>query len=251
MKVPLSQLKISVNLDQSPKAGTYQETLKLSAHITKNPWSPIIFRGNKRLETNFMFSDWAVLDYENGTTIEEAIKTFCDCIHIIGTTKSHTPEAHRFRVCIPWEQRINSLHLFKHNQRVMIEYYDTDPQCKDGARFYFPCKEIISVSTEGFRMSVKEPPPVLDKRREVQNVGLSSCVTFFMRNTIVQGKRNFQIYQVAKDLFRIGMSKIVVEEFVVKSPTYRDSVVEGELLSEIRQTINSAWRSVHNESGQE
>jgi hypothetical protein len=158
-EIPLSELKVSINLDQKPKSGAYIESRRISKHILTKSWSPIVFKGGERLQKNFLFSDWGVLDYENGTTLEEAQNNFCDCVHIIGTTKSHTEESHRFRVLIPWMERITDLETFRYNQASFINKYDTDQACKDGARFYFPCTKIVSVNTEGFRLDVKAPPP--------------------------------------------------------------------------------------------
>lgn len=247
-EIPLKDLCVSINLDNRPKAGLYESTTKLSLHITKKSWSPIVFKGAIRLQKNFLFSDWAVLDYDGGqTTLEDAINTFCDCVHIIGTTKSHTGDHHRFRVCIPWETRISDLNKFRFNQDEFIKSHDTDAQCKDGARFYFPCKEIVSINSEGFRATVYEPPKEnVQKAHNHSKTGFSSAVTFFMKNPIVQGNRNTQIYQVSKDLFRIGLDKHVVFQIILKAPTYRDMNVSPDLSREIEETMDSAWRSISN-----
>lgn len=252
-QIPLAELCVSINLNNTPKAGSYHKATKLSTHILNKSWSPIIFRNSYRNQDHFLFSDWAVLDYDDGeTTIEAAQNTFCDCVHIIGTTKRHTPEKHRFRVCIPWTERIENLEVFRYSQSKIIEEHSTDGQCKDGARFYFPCKEIFSINAEGFRASVETPPKKVFKPPfEHSKTGFSSAVTFFMKNIIHKDKnghdhRNTQIYQVSKDLFRIGLDKRVVYEIIIKSPTYRDNRVSGGLENEIQETMESAWRSVKN-----
>lgn len=246
MKIDLSALKVSVN-DADGKVGPFIEAFKLSQHILKRPWSPIIFKNNQRKQENFLFSDWAVLDFDNGYTLEEAQHDFCDCIHIIGTTKSHTDDKHRFRVCIPWEHRINNVEVFKHNQKRLISKYASDGQCKDAARFYYPCKEIVSFRSHGFRQEVSLDIPKKSEAVQYKKTGFSSAVTFFMKNVIVVGNRNVQIYQVAKDLFRIGLSQGTILDIVLRSPTYRDMKVDGDLLWEIKCTIGSAQRAVDNE----
>lgn len=247
-EIALKDLSVSINTDGNPKSGRYSAITKLSQYITKLSWSPVIFKSGIRLQKNFLYSDWAVLDYDDGmSTVEDAVSRFCDCVHIIGTTKSHTPEHHRFRVCIPWMERIEDLDKFRFNQTEFIKDYDTDAQCKDGARFYFPCKKIISVSAEGFRVNVKKPPKETPKKAQKHvKTGFSSAVTFFMKNPIHEGKRNMQIYQVSKDLFRIGLDKQVVYQLILKSPTYRENNVSDDLAREIQETMDSAWRSVVN-----
>jgi len=248
-EIALIDLAVSINFDCKPKSGIYEPAKKLSQHILNKSWSPIIFKDNRRLESNFLYSDWAILDYENGSTLEEARNTFCDCIHLIGTTKSHTKEAHRFRVCIPWSERITDLATFKYNQTRFIEDHDTDAQCKDGARFYFPCTTIYSANIEGFRVDVKPPPKAEEivKNYTVESTGFSQLVNFFMKNKMNLGDRNKRVYQVAKDLLRIGLDKQVVGQIILRSPTYRDNIeIPPSLKTEITDTINSAWRSLKN-----
>lgn len=246
-QIPLEQLTVSKNIGLNPKSSLFVETKKLSKILTIYSWSPIIFHNGERREKNFSYSDWAVLDYDDGmTTVEQAVNTFSDCIHIIGTTKSHTDEHHRFRVCVPWSERITSLDVFKHNQATLVKNYDTDKQCKDGARFYYPCKRIVSVNGEGFRVEVDfKIPKKSFTPKSFTKTGFSSAVTFFMKNVRDEGFRNEQVYQVAKDLFRIGLDKQCVEQIIMKSPTYRDTSVSTSLQAEIRATMESAWRSIN------
>lgn len=251
-EIPLCDLVVSTNSDKKPKSGDYISGHKLSQVIATHPWSPIAFRDNYRKGTNFLFSDWAVLDYDDGmTTVAQAIEQFCDCIHIIGTTKRHQESHPRFRVCIPWSHRIEDLDTFKFNQKKIIKENDTDAQCIDGARFYYPCREIVSINPTGFRMDVLQPTETQKKtehRHKSEKSGFSSAVTFFMKNVMEEGKRNFQIYQVAKDLFRIGLLRRTIKDIVLSSPTYRYKKISDELSAEIDQTIESAWRSINDEN---
>lgn len=262
-EVALKDLCVSINIDNRAKGGDYAKVLRLSSYILKNPWSPLVFKegmngvhrnklkkggiGPNRHTKNFLFSDWAVLDYDDGqVTLEEAINTFCDCVHIIGTTKSHTAKQHRFRVCVPWSERITDLNKFLFNQEELVKHHDTDGQCKDAARFYFPCVQIVSINAEGFRATVKDPPKEIPKKvYKHSKTGFSSAVTFFMKNVIQVRQRNTQIYQVSKDLFRIGLDKQVVKALIIKSPTYRDLTIPVNLEREIEITMESAWRSLN------
>ena len=251
MHVPLAQLTVSVNTDGRPKSGKYHPSQKLSKAMTAGAWSPIVFRDSIRLQTHFLYSDWAVLDFDSGRTIGEAINQYQDCIHIIGTTKSHTEDHHKFRVCIPWERRITDLNCFRYNQKFLIDDNESDQQCRDGARLYYPCRQIVSVSAEGYRMEVREAPKEAAKTFTHSDTGFSTAVNFYMRNVIFnenvkEKKRNVHVYQVSKDLFRIGLSDNCVEELILKSPTYRDTIISDSLLNEIRSTMKSAWRSVNN-----
>lgn len=137
----------------------------IEEHVTKSIWSGAVWAGGTRKESNFEYSDWACLDFDTGEmSLSEAVRTFVDCHHIIGTTRSHgkgkggSPPCDRFRVAIPWSKRITDRLSYRYNMQELVKSYPCDSQCIDGARLYFPCVEIISLSFDGFRQEVKTMP---------------------------------------------------------------------------------------------
>lgn len=133
--------------------------------MTSNIWSGIVWKDGRRKASNFLFSDVCVLDFDDGQmTLREAQKVFCDQIHILGTTRSHQKEkqgiiSDRFRVVIPWERRITDSKEYRYNMEKVVRDYPADSQCVDAARLYFPCKEIVSISDDGYKRSVLDKPP--------------------------------------------------------------------------------------------
>ncbi|NQY01049.1 MAG: hypothetical protein HRT70_07970 [Flavobacteriaceae bacterium] len=121
--------------------------------IVAKVWSPSIFKNGTRNKESFLCSNWCVLDFDEGMTLNDALNTFCDTQHIIGTTKSHQTEKNglicdRFRVCIPWEKQIIDAEHYQQNIERMIIHYDTDTSCSDPARLFYPCTAIISINDD-------------------------------------------------------------------------------------------------------
>jgi hypothetical protein len=208
----------------------------------------MIFKNGVRREANFLYCDWAVLDFDDGLDLEQAVNTYQDCTHIIATTKSHTEEHHKFRVCIPWSHRIETIQDLRHNQTKLLKRHGSDPACKDGARFYFPCIKIISWSKTGYREDVETAPPPKKVPRGVGSLtGFSKSVLYFTRHTIKVGRRNLTVSNVAKDLFRMGLHRETVLDLILMSPTYRGETISGQLLNEIKTTIERARKKVDGE----
>lgn len=143
----------------------FKPSFDLPKAMVSSIWAGIVWRGGYRRADNFLHSDWAVLDFDSGEmTLREAICTWVDCIHVVGTTKSHQlakdgrPPVDRFRVAIPWDRRITDGKTYRYNMVELTEKYPADTQCKDAARLYYPCTAIVSQSDEGYRMDVKNPP---------------------------------------------------------------------------------------------
>lgn len=181
---------------------------RLSETILKSVWSPIVWAKGHRTRENFKFADWLVLDFDDGELpLENAINnTFCDMIHLIGTTRSHTPEAPRFRVCIPFERRINEIDLYEGNLAFYSQKHGSDPKPTTGAYPFFPCREIIAKKTEG------EFATVYDKKRKQgepwdgQITALSRFALSVISQKIVPtGERDTTAFRLAKDFLKSGM----------------------------------------------
>jgi predicted P-loop ATPase len=69
-------------------------------------WSAATFEPCLRATTNVRSLSAAVLDYDGGATIAEAVGTWRACFGFLHTTKSNTPEAPRFRVVLPFSRPV-------------------------------------------------------------------------------------------------------------------------------------------------
>lgn len=140
----------------------------LAGFIVTRSWSPIVWRDGLRHQSAFLYADFLALDFDGDgmMTLAEAQRSFADCRHVIGLTKSHglpkghKPPADRFRVVMPFERRITSLAEYRYTVGRYARRYDADELCIDGARFFFPCRNTVGLPvTEGFEQDVYEPPP--------------------------------------------------------------------------------------------
>jgi hypothetical protein len=184
---------------------------KLSETILKSVWSPIVWAKGHRKRENFQFADWLVLDFDNGELpLENAVNNvFCDMIHLIGTTRSHTEEAPRFRVCIPFERRITELDIYEGNLAFYSDKHNSDPNPTTGAYPFYPCQKIVSKKFDG------EKADVLEKRRDVaalekwdgQPGPLSRYAQAIIGKGVVdKGERDQTAFRLAKDLIKAGLS---------------------------------------------
>lgn len=225
---------------------------RIGHSFTKHAWSGCVWDNGRRLEECFLYSDWCILDFDDGEmTLAEATKTFCDCIHAIGTTRSHQKDklgvvCDRFRVAIPWAERITDLHTFRHNMIVLRKSFPLDKKCHDGARFYFPCIAVTSMSAEGYTQEVLEaPPPKVYEPRPPGVVPLSAMLCF--QRAVRPGERNQTFYKATKDLYRAGKSADEILHAIFSSPTYIGQI-DPLLIREIESTVSSAIKSVNAES---
>lgn len=131
------------------------EIIKISVMMARYVWSPIVWKNGHRLNENFHRADWIALDFDEGLTLIEAKENiFADRVCIIGTTKSHQKPKNgiicdRFRVMLKLQLPITNAVAYKAQIQNHVDNYGCDSAAKDGARFFWPCRDIVVVSPEG------------------------------------------------------------------------------------------------------
>lgn len=145
---------------------TYQGKLnaaKFCEIMLSKVWSPVVWRHGTRHRSNFISCNYLALDFDDGRWTLESTKEWVEennYSSIIGTSKSHQkekktpsgvvqPACDRFRVVIPFQAAIEDIDLYEYNMKKIMENIPTDPSCKDGARYFFPCKTITNISQGG------------------------------------------------------------------------------------------------------
>lgn len=211
-------------------------------------WSGCVWRAGERRSASFHSSRWAVLDFEDPDyQLAEAVKVFSDCIHVIGTTKSHRTDKLKigrsidcFRVAIPWERPITDQRTYQYNMRHLAHLYPADEKATDVARLFYPCKEIVSVESEGFVLPVHEAPPERPREPVVTGV-IPAWAAAKLACGIPSGRRNAMAYSIGKDCLRAGFSEAEVLRLVTAA--MEEPLPEKELTA----TIASAMRAVYGE----
>jgi len=202
---------------------------KLTDVITTHAWSPIIFKDGYRGSTNFLYSNWCVLDFDSGYSIEEARRAFCDLIHIIAPTRKHTPDSHRFRLAIPWERTISDLETYTHNMSSLVGCFDVDASCKDGARMFFPSRFIHAINLEGEKMEVLPAPPPKDlwirfpTFRDLGHKAIPPRVEQQLEIIYEDGERNAAFFHIACELYRSGYDAEEIEQIIRERGKWEDN----------------------------
>lgn len=223
----------------------------LSSVITSCIWAGVGWAGGRRKESNFLFSDWCVLDFDSGQmTLSEAIRNWCDCAHVIGTTKSHMIPKNgvtcdRFRVAIPWETRITDIKTYRYNMLKLTETYPIDSQCKDGARLFFPCTAVISQSKDGYKQEVSAVPAGWGKLQEVNKdiVGsgyIPSHVRRWVDNPAKPGTIRATYFKIGAELHKYGF-ELDDSVRIVSSGRVYDNATAADPLKELRECVSNGW----------
>ena len=71
------------------KVAPITDVTRIANGISRFAWSGILWRDGRRAEEEFLSAAWCVFDFDGGFDLQEALRAFTDCVHIIGTTKSH------------------------------------------------------------------------------------------------------------------------------------------------------------------
>lgn len=223
--------------------------------VTQMPWSPIIWKGGKRAEANFVEAHYLALDFDAPQfTLDAAInEVFCDYKCIIGETRSHRKmkggiNCDRFRVVIPFDKPITNLRTYRYNMHRAFERFEyADKSCKDGARFYYPCTRRRFYEPHGDVWETERytpdwfEKPTFDQTNFRQT--LSPWARAMLTNVIPIGQRNTSCYRLGKDLCKAGFDFDAAVNLVVKSPTYQGAV-DATLLREIQQSMRNGYKTV-------
>lgn len=240
---------------------------RLATTMCNYVWSPIIWKTGHRCNENFHRADFIGLDFDGTMTLDDAKNTFCDCVMVIGTTKSHRVVkdgviADRFRVVLRTELTITNLTTYRHAVKKYIDHYDADQSCADGARFFWPCKDIIVVNPDGDPEEIEvleeksqdhyDPKQIRVSRDNFKRFGLPRWIKLFLDKGQIPrwyGSRNYTCNQVARRLLCLQFSPEQIIGMLKKSPfnrkfsplTGKDRVIDDR---EIERTVKSATQYV-------
>ncbi len=229
---------------------------RLSKAITNYAVSFGVFRGGHRMKDNFIKSNWIGLDFDVGVSLSSIQKTFCDHIHLLGTTKSHQvakgnePPCDRFRLFLKLNDTVTDVKKYESLVSHFIDRYEADEQCKDAARFFWPCKEIVSIEAEGFSVEVQE---ILDVEEESTSYDYSDYkavkaippwVEHWLRFGVRDLTRNIHCYKSAIILSQCGYNPDEIYDIVMNSaiPISKDPKVAKEVRSAVNSGVKRAAR---------
>lgn len=228
---------------------------ELSWLVVSHVWSPIIWKDGRRRQDCFVASDYLALDFDSPEfPLVDAMRSFQGLAHLIGTTRSHRKEkggvvCDRYRVVVKWSARIESVELYRHNVRAALRMYpDADHACKDGARFFFPCSEIVQLEEDGDTWDV-EPLPVVAQTHAAatyrKQVHLSRFAVFCLENVMPLHTRNTACFRLGCEFSRLGVELDDAIARICASPTYAnvDMARNRELFMEIEKCVRHGYQA--------
>lgn len=225
------------------------ETENLS-DIINHPWSPIITKEPYLIEENYKECTYLVLDIDNSPDqkqlrLDESLALFAPFKHVIATTKNHQvekvtkggkvkPATDRYRVILFFDKPVTDLSHYKNLWNFYVEYLGlreiVDP-LKDGARFYYPSKEIISKKLEGLDLKtevkledrLRRGPKVAMTKKELNQLGeglkgaISKRTLSFLAQQASHEPWHHRFYTAALDLKTQGYTEDEAAEELAKA----------------------------------
>jgi hypothetical protein len=180
---------------------------------------------------------------------------------MIGTTKSHQkekksktssvikPPVDRFRVIIPAVGFSSNILQFNYQmKRVAKAFYGIDSSCAEGARFYWPCREIVChTSGKSYRAVKPASTEVLLKKieqlkkndRELGRAGfIPHDVLAFIKYGVSQGQRRPSLFKFAAKLTRYGWSRDEIMSKLLEAPFYKEDLKIHDMMRQIERGIS-------------
>lgn len=221
-------------------------TDQMEFYITNMCWSPCVWEKGIRLKQNFLGTELLVLDIDKDWRIEDAIdyvkqaEAWC----LIGTTKSHTDEQHRFRLIMRWRKRITDVSLYEHNLDRFIATTPADRACRDGARFFYPCREIV-YAQDGLSIPVLDIPPrkPVPSQPHFKMDRVPPWMQEELRAGVPEGRRNRTTFRFALHLKQRGVLQNEAEQILAPI------VSPGFTKTELDKAVWSAWRYNRGQNG--
>jgi hypothetical protein len=222
----------------------------IAAIITKRPWSPAVFRDNKRSNANFLYADYFGLDFDGEMTLQdaEAWLEAQNLRYIIGLTKSHTDGDHCFRVIVPWHERICDGFQYTENIKALAKMLPIDEGSWQCGRFYTPCKQIYKVSTGGLPavwFTFERPPPRVVLPALAHGKHIPAWARDCLEFGVAPHTRNLTIYKIACDMFRNRFThEEIIREILNSAIDFKfpDLLTEEELHIVVR-SASERWQN--------
>ena len=202
----------------------------LSEIILKHAWSPIVWKDGIRNTSNFISSDFLVLDFDKPgeESMQEVNWSFQDHKRIIATTRSHGILKNgiicdRYRLIIPFSKTIYQYSDYRYQYAEALKRFPwADKSCLDGARFFFPSKEIICMDRDAeFYWELKDQPlnnfaPEIKAIKEIRKIP-PWCLRFINDGVVLSGSRNLTLLGVCYEMFSVGFSESEIRKIVLTS----------------------------------
>lgn len=206
---------------------------ELASVVVRYAVSPCMWAGGIRKRENFRFADWLGLDFDSGLTLFEARRAFSPYLHVIGTTKSHQVDkggakCDRFRVFLKFANRCRSKEDYEATADRFIKKYGAD-KCRDTARFFWPCKEIVVCQYWGKVIHAVDTSEVQQRKAEMLLERYEKLRLYYRPNGAIPGwinrafeygsseSRQLLSFKIGSCLKKLGFSEQTVVDRIMSS----------------------------------
>jgi hypothetical protein len=213
--------------------------------ITHHIWSPILWSDGVRKRNNFLSCHYIALDFDDGQWTLEDAKTWVtnkNLKAILGTSKSHqiekvsgsgkvSPPVDRFRLVVPFAQKVTDRDEYEYNMRELMEFIPCDISCKDAARFFYPCKEIyyirdqgngfdpVAIPEEVLRDQAEHLQQIKAQYKEYRRTGLIPMWAISkLKHGAPEGERHTTCYRLGATLHQCGWDTEKILKAIAVSP---------------------------------
>lgn len=236
---------------------------ELADYITRYTWSPCLYKDGHRKQIHFIGADMMALDFDDGyPTLHEAQLMFWPYKHLIATTKSHQvkkgdkPACDRFRVVLCFEDIITDMYSYRASVAPIVKEYGSDQKPKDAARFFFQCKDIISLKLKGETLAIKKGrKPDKTKQKKIsehfKKTGpqkiehFPSHIQHFFRFGTRPGERNDSVFKVAIYLISHGYSQQQAIDMIESVDFNRTDWQDNETQNTVESAFRTFNESIH------
>jgi hypothetical protein len=229
--------------------------------ILKYPNSHCLWAHGIRKIENFRKAMWLGLDFDEGLSLEDAIKIFDPYMHVIATTRNHQktkgnkPPCDRFRVFVMLSEIIRDADQLTMTIDELVKKHGCDEQAKDAARKWNPCKEIIVSKYIGKPYKpvnieiVKERKRITNERIAKRTARLNAYYVpgkvippqarVLLDHGTIDGDRNEACFRVSRDLKKVGYTESEALELIWNSPIPIDR--SDKVFREIKDVVRRVY----------
>ena len=211
------------------KTGSFES---LGKYLVKEVWSPVVWSPGYRKKLNFKETHLIGLDFDDGALSLEDAVTYVKEIEvscIIGVTKSHLlekvsssgevkPPCDRFRIIIAAE-KCTSLLDYEYTNKIFMDNLPCDQSCKDGARYFAPCREIVYECYSGSLAGwIEAPPKPPFAPKDYAKGQMPLWITDLINHGTDLGGRHKSCYKIGAQLSRYGYGETEIVHMIMKGP---------------------------------
>ena len=185
------------------------------------------FANGKRNNKSAIGVSAIILDFDDGTSLEQGIELFSFCKSLVVTTKSHQIDKHgvisdRFRVILILNVCIIDMKYYTQLMKVITRFYKSDISCIDSARYYLPSnkKQVVKYSDSNEYFDITKFDEMIHASEETVQKHITRPTIkehLNLKSMVPQRIELSTLLDVKVNYYQLGMEKSdTLEDLIVK-----------------------------------